>query len=604
MKNKKGFTLIELLAIIVILAIIAVITVPVILNIIENSKKGAATDSAYGYKDAIDKFYVSKLSIDSGYNIPDGLHTLNDFDSMGVTFNGKKPAGNSFLKTVKNKVTQGCLQYDEYKVEFIDGRPQNAQKGTCKTVNIVYVDVNENGKIDLADTVKIENDEFYVLDVPFGGKVKLLPKYNLNSDSRQASSNTLSLAFSNTDYWTSDLSSYPIDENYTYYIYTRDTTNNMYSYIENYKNYLIELGAYFVTDARPMSFEEAKKAGCKTNDESSAQNSCPSFFGTVNFWLGSVNGTTHAGWLYYYHSNKRYLYPRNGASSGQTYRVRPVIEINESAISDNYTLTFDSQGGTSIDSRNIVVGANVGSIPVPEKLGATFEGWYTDKGYTSEKLTTATIPSGSTTYYAKYILNKAEYTDSDGSGTINLGDSVRIVDDEFYVIAAPSGGKVRLITKYNLNTFSRQASSNTISLAFGDTDYWTNSLSSYPIDGYSTYYIYTRDTSNNMYSYINNYSNYLNSLGAAFITDVRLMSFADAIDAGCKTNKDSSAENSCPSFFGTVNFWLGSVNGTTNAGWLYYYHSNKRYLYPGNGAASSQTYRVRPVIVINESALQ
>ena len=96
----------------------------------------------------------------------------------------------------------------------------------------------------------------------------------------------------------------------------------------------------------------------------------------------------------------------------------------------------------------------------------------------------------------------------------------------------------------------------------------------------------------------------MNSLGAAFITDVRLMSFADAIDAGCKTNKDSDAVNSCPSFFGTVNFWLGSVNGTTNAGWLYYYYSNKRYLYPGNGASSGQTYRVRPVIEINESALQ
>ena len=41
MKNKKGFTLIELLAIIVILAIIAVITTPIILNIIENAKKGA-----------------------------------------------------------------------------------------------------------------------------------------------------------------------------------------------------------------------------------------------------------------------------------------------------------------------------------------------------------------------------------------------------------------------------------------------------------------------------------------------------------------------------------------------------------------------------------
>ena len=38
MKNKEGFTLIELLAIIVILAIIAVITVPIILNVIDNSR--------------------------------------------------------------------------------------------------------------------------------------------------------------------------------------------------------------------------------------------------------------------------------------------------------------------------------------------------------------------------------------------------------------------------------------------------------------------------------------------------------------------------------------------------------------------------------------
>ena len=55
----KAFTLIELLAIIVILAIIAVITVPIILNIIDNSKKGAAIDSAYGYKKAINQYYAT-----------------------------------------------------------------------------------------------------------------------------------------------------------------------------------------------------------------------------------------------------------------------------------------------------------------------------------------------------------------------------------------------------------------------------------------------------------------------------------------------------------------------------------------------------------------
>ena len=56
--NKKGFTLIELLAIIVILAIIAVITVPIILNIIENARRGAARSSALGYADAIKLAYV------------------------------------------------------------------------------------------------------------------------------------------------------------------------------------------------------------------------------------------------------------------------------------------------------------------------------------------------------------------------------------------------------------------------------------------------------------------------------------------------------------------------------------------------------------------
>lgn len=56
--NKKGFTLIELLAIIVILAIIAVITVPIILNIIENAREGAARNSVIGYGKAVELAYT------------------------------------------------------------------------------------------------------------------------------------------------------------------------------------------------------------------------------------------------------------------------------------------------------------------------------------------------------------------------------------------------------------------------------------------------------------------------------------------------------------------------------------------------------------------
>ena len=44
--KKRGFTLIELLAVIVILAIIALIATPAVLNIIEDSRKGAAEAKA------------------------------------------------------------------------------------------------------------------------------------------------------------------------------------------------------------------------------------------------------------------------------------------------------------------------------------------------------------------------------------------------------------------------------------------------------------------------------------------------------------------------------------------------------------------------------
>ena len=81
-KSKNAFTLIELLAIIVILAIIAVITVPIILNIIENSRKGAATDSAYGYKDAVNKWYVTKLQEDNQFQLADS-YTISSDGKLG-----------------------------------------------------------------------------------------------------------------------------------------------------------------------------------------------------------------------------------------------------------------------------------------------------------------------------------------------------------------------------------------------------------------------------------------------------------------------------------------------------------------------------------------
>ena len=79
--NKKGFTLIELLAIIVILAIIAVITVPIILNIIENARAGAARNSVIGYGKSVELAYTQYQ-----YDQNLGSYTAPaDSDSTGAT---------------------------------------------------------------------------------------------------------------------------------------------------------------------------------------------------------------------------------------------------------------------------------------------------------------------------------------------------------------------------------------------------------------------------------------------------------------------------------------------------------------------------------------
>ena len=144
-KKKNAFTLIELLAIIVILAIIAVITVPIILNIIENSRKGAASDSAYGYKDSVNKYYLGKLAEDSDYILPDGTYTVNGTTGY-LTLDGSNPAvtlnvqvagtipSSGKLRYTNNLLDAGCLVFGEYEVTFgTDGKTNGTEKGDCST---------------------------------------------------------------------------------------------------------------------------------------------------------------------------------------------------------------------------------------------------------------------------------------------------------------------------------------------------------------------------------------------------------------------------------------------------------------------------------------
>ena len=62
-KNTKGFTLIELLAVIVILAIIALIATPIVLNLINTARRGAAARSAEGIRSSLKAQYFAQMAI-------------------------------------------------------------------------------------------------------------------------------------------------------------------------------------------------------------------------------------------------------------------------------------------------------------------------------------------------------------------------------------------------------------------------------------------------------------------------------------------------------------------------------------------------------------
>lgn len=113
--KKNGFTLIELLAVIVILVIIALISVPIILGVIETSRKGALEDSAYGIIDAAEMYYAANLETDLGTLTfdctPEGCTT----GEIKLPFKGKID-GSGTVKFFNDGKTALCISNTKYSV--------------------------------------------------------------------------------------------------------------------------------------------------------------------------------------------------------------------------------------------------------------------------------------------------------------------------------------------------------------------------------------------------------------------------------------------------------------------------------------------------------
>ncbi len=136
-KNTKGFTLIELLAVIVILAIIALIATPIVLNLINTARKGAAARSAEGIRYSAQTYYYAQL-VENPNGSSAGKYGFGTTTGEGVTkyakqfnFDGTEPTEGTVEISANGEVTGTDLKMGAYYCSFA-----NTGSAKCDTSKV------------------------------------------------------------------------------------------------------------------------------------------------------------------------------------------------------------------------------------------------------------------------------------------------------------------------------------------------------------------------------------------------------------------------------------------------------------------------------------
>ena len=153
--KKRGFTLIELLAVIVILAIIALIATPIILNMINDARKSAAVDSAYGYIEAID-YNNSIAQLNNKYNkIASGdVITINN----DVKVKGTKPTSGTIEVDASGRVIEADLCIDGFNIVYQNEKAKATDSDKCGKKQNEEIVVKETTISDKAKTLVYTED--------------------------------------------------------------------------------------------------------------------------------------------------------------------------------------------------------------------------------------------------------------------------------------------------------------------------------------------------------------------------------------------------------------------------------------------------------------
>ena len=124
------------------------------------------------------------------------------------------------------------------------------------------------------------------------------------------------------------------------------------------------------------------------------------------------SGYTFAGWF-------------TAASGGSQITASTKVALTANQVlyahwtANSYTLSFNSQGGSSISAKTVTYGSKYGTLSSPTRTGYTFAGWYTAASGGSQVTSSTTVSTASNhTLYARWTANKytVTYDKNGGSG--------------------------------------------------------------------------------------------------------------------------------------------------------------------------------------------
>lgn len=310
--KRNGFTLVELLAVIVILAIISLIAVPIVINLINDSKQKSLERSIDLYASAVETA-ITSYQVNTSGEYPESFEDLNGkIDYKGeVSCKVEKlyKDGTFFLA---NCTVNGVL-VEDYTYGIL-----RKGDGPC-----TLIDKDGDYIPSLSDVVTCGTESFYVVNND-KKNVQMLSMYNLNiGDYRYPNSSTYGkqdehvigakastasavygqIDFSNTMYWYDDGNSeFIIDPEFVYGNYEG---NYLYPYVSEYETYLKNIASS--ATATLMSYSQA--IDLKNNKGN------PDWLYGTTYWLGSVVESNYGEVYAVVFNSITYLLPWNGTST-------------------------------------------------------------------------------------------------------------------------------------------------------------------------------------------------------------------------------------------------------------------------------------------------